>query len=149
MSSRPPSAESERKAWTKLLEETYRQFVEQGGPGPQDAASRTGKAGPGPHLHRPHGRRRSAWSTSSARSRTPIAEAKKAAGLKADEKVELLVLPQPRSFFEQLFGDESVTGDLDAVAPGLLGQTLRQVAAFQRLLAEPSLMLMPMRIELK
>ena len=35
-----------------------------------------------------------------------IALAKKAAGLKPDAEVELLILPQPKSVFEQLFGDE-------------------------------------------
>ena len=77
----------------------------QGGPGAEDGPQAAGGAGPGPRLHRPHGQEPTAWSTSWARSHDAIAEAKKAAGLKPDADVDLLILPRPKTVFEQLFGD--------------------------------------------
>jgi protease-4 len=77
-----------------------------------------------------------------------IAEAKKAAGLKPDEQVELLILPKPRSIFEQLFGGDSLSGELDAAAPELF-KTLRQAKLWRRLFAEPTLLWMPYGMRLR
>ena len=46
-----------------------------------------------------------------------IVAAKTAAGLKADAKVELMVLPEPKSIFEQLFGDPAATTDMESLLP--------------------------------
>ena len=43
--------------------------------------------------------------------------AKLAAGLKANTNVELLVLPEPKTIFEQLFGDSSAEDDAASPAP--------------------------------
>ena len=72
-----------------------------------------------------------------------------AAGLKADEEVELLLLPQPKTFFEQLFGgDSSVSSDLDSALPEFL-QPLRQAATWRRLLREKTLLWMPYRVQVR
>ena len=117
LSSTQPFTPEERKAWTELLEETYRQFVEQGRRGAQNALRQAGRAGPGPRLHRPDGARSWGWSTTWARSKDAMAAAKMAAGLKADAEVDLMVLPEPKSFFEQLFGDPSAAADFDSLLP--------------------------------
>ena len=49
-----------------------------------------------------------------------IVLAKKAAGLKADAEVELLILPQPKSVFEQLFGDGAVAPDMESSMPDVV-----------------------------
>ena len=46
-----------------------------------------------------------------------VAAAKMAAGLKADAEVDLLVLPEPKTFFEQLFGDPAAASDLESLLP--------------------------------
>jgi len=142
-----PFSESERKVWTRMLEETYRQFVGKAAQGRkmpyQDleklAQGRiyTGRMAQGLRLVDATGSLNDA-----------IAEAKKAAGFKPDDKVEVLVLPQPRSFFEALLGDQAMSGDLESLVPGLT-PVLRQVAELQRLFTSPVLMLMPMRIQLR
>lgn len=148
MSPLAPFSESERKAWTRLMEDIYRQFVSKAAQGRKMAFKDmdkvaqgriyTGAMAVGLHLVDGLGSLDDA-----------VAEAKKAAKLKADEKVEIMILPQPLSIFEQLFGDQATTGDLSEFAPGVLGKTLRQAALFERLLAEPVLTLMPMRVDLK
>ena len=148
MSSTAPFSESERKVWNKLLEETYRQFVGKAAQGRKMPAKDLEKVAQG-RIYTGRMAQAIRLVDGLGSLADAIAEAKKAAHLKADEKVEIMVLPQPRSFIEQLFGDQAMTGDLGALAPGLVGQTLRQAALFQRLLAEPVLTVMPMRIELK
>ncbi len=76
-----------------------------------------------------------------------IADAKKAAGLKPDEKVDLLILPRPKTVLEQLFGDPAASGRLGAA--GELIRTLSEVQLLRRLFSEPALTLMPYRVELK
>jgi protease-4 len=77
-----------------------------------------------------------------------ITEAKKAAGLKPDEDVELLILPQPRTIFEQLFEGSSLSTGLAAGSPELI-ETVRQGQLLRRLFAEPTLLWMPYAVELK
>jgi protease-4 len=147
MSSLTPFSESERKAWTRMLEETYNQFVGKAAQGRKmpfkdleklaQGRIYTGRMAQGLRLVDAVGSLQDA-----------IVEAKKAAGLKPDEKVEVMVLPQPRSFLEALFGDQAVSGEVESLAPGL-APMLRQVLELRQILAEPVLMLMPMRIELK
>jgi protease-4 len=147
MSSQSPFSESERKAWTRLLEETYRQFVGKAAQGRKMSYQDLEKLAQG-RIYTGRMAQRLRLVDGLGSLHDAIVEAKKAAGFKPDEKVEVLVLPQPRSFIEALLGEQAIGGDLESLAPGL-GQALRQVAQFQRLLSEPVLMLMPMRITIK
>jgi len=78
-----------------------------------------------------------------------IAEAKKLAGLKADADVDLLMLPQSKSFFEQfLGGDGPELDDFTAILPREL-KSLGNLKAWKQLLGSKVLMWMPYHIELK
>ncbi len=77
-----------------------------------------------------------------------IAAAKVAAGLKADAEVDLLILPEQKTFFEQLFGDPSATTDLDGLLPDGL-QILRQAAVLRQLLSARVLLWMPYRLDVE
>jgi protease-4 len=85
--------------------------------------------------------------------------AKRAGGVKEDDKVELMMLPKPTGIFESLFGDpndESTTriGDarigraVETVAPGST-QVLGEIETLRRLFAEPTLYMMPCRVDIK
>ena len=77
-----------------------------------------------------------------------IAAAKMAAGLKADAEVDLLVLPEPKSMFEQLFGDPSATDRLRlAVAGGL--KLCGKPKLLRQMLSERMLLWMPYSVQLK
>jgi protease-4 len=70
------------------------------------------------------------------------------AGKDPDQKPELLILPEPKSLFDQLFNSSSVS------LPRLHAQTieaelLHQARSLQQLFAEPALLLMPYRIEIR
>ncbi len=64
-----------------------------------------------------------------------VAEAKRLAGLKSDEKIDRLILPKPRSFFEELFGGPLMQSEakfIPSSATVVIGQLLGQYAASGR-----------------
>ena len=77
-----------------------------------------------------------------------IAAAKVAAGLKADADVDLLMLPEPKSMFEQLFGDPSATTDMESLLPECF-KVLRQARTLRQLLSERMLLWMPYDLQVK
>ena len=97
-----PFTDSERVVWKKMMDEVYRQFL---------AKSAAGRAMSVEQLEPLAGGR--VWTGRQAEAnglvdelgtlQDAIAATKQLAGLAADEKTELLILPQPKSLFEQLF----------------------------------------------
>jgi protease-4 len=144
-------SEGERKVWKAMMEDTYRQFTTKAAKGRKmDVAKLEGYAG---------GR---VWSGRQAEKiglvdeigtlRDALYAAKAAAGMGEDEKAELLVLPKPQSFFDELFGGAAagsgVKSSVEAVAPEM-SRTLRDVETLRRLLAEPGAFILPCRIEIR
>jgi protease-4 len=137
----------ERKAWTELLEETYHQFVAKAAKGRKmpyekldDLAQGrvyTGRMAKGLGLVDELGTLADA-----------VTAAKTAAGLKADADVEIMVLPKPKSIFEQLFGDPSASTDLDSLLPEGF-RILRQTKMLRELLSQRMLLWMPYGVEVK
>lgn len=77
-----------------------------------------------------------------------VAAAKKAAGVKADEKIELQILPKPKTLLEQLLEDPAAASGVEGMF-GELAKPLAQAALLRRLLAEPALTLMPYQIDIE
>jgi protease IV len=78
-----------------------------------------------------------------------IAEAKTAGGLKADADVDLLVLPEPKTLFEQFFGG---AGAAAAPLASLLPEgtnLLHQAETLRRMLSQGVLAWMPYTVEVK
>jgi len=136
----------QRKVWTTMLQEVYRQFVSKAAQGRKLSYGELEKLAQG-RVYTGRMAAANGLIDKVGTLRDAIAEAKKAAGLKADEKVELLILPKPKTIFEQLFGDPSVSTGLQAAAPELL-DTVRRTTVWRRLFAEPALLWMPYRVEL-
>ncbi len=78
-----------------------------------------------------------------------VAAARQAAGISEDEKVEILMLPRPRTLFEQLFEDPAAMTELRSLAPELTAPILARVALLRRLFAEPALVWMPFDIQVR
>ena len=142
--------ESERAAFQGMMEETYRQFTAKAAAGRNmDVAKLLKLAG---------GR---VWSGRQAQQKglvdqlgtlnDAVAIARQTAGIEADTETELLILPKPRSFLEQLLEGPSVTTKVGFTSPlkDLAGPWLADLALMQRLFAEPVLCWMPYRIEIK
>jgi protease IV len=150
-----PFTPSERDAWSKSMDDMYRQF--------------TTKAAEGRKIDLKHlqddlagGRvftgRLAVENKLVDRIGTlddAIAEAKSLAGLKAEEPVDRLNLPKPKTFFEALFGGSGPEERMKLAIPHLphqleeLGHTLGEVEQFSRLFARPAVLVLPYRLEMK
>jgi protease-4 len=146
-SSNQPFTPDERKALIEILSDTYGQFVSKAAQGRKMSRSRleelaqgrvyTGRMAKGLGLVDELGTLADA-----------VVEAKRAAGLKPDADVDLLILPQPKTIFEQLFGDSSLSGEMDSVMPEVM-KTLRQTRLWRQLLREPVLLWMPYGLKVR
>jgi protease-4 len=85
-----------------------------------------------------------------------VAEAKKLAGIADDEAVERLILPEPKSFFEELLMGPSVESsartmvkrEIGTAAPGLL-DLLGEATRLGKLFSEPAVTVMPFRVRIR
>jgi protease-4 len=77
-----------------------------------------------------------------------VAEVKTMAGVTPEQKIDIQVLPKPKSIFEQLFGDSSIEAEARMLAPELL-EAARMTATLRKLFAEPAIMLMPHVVRIK
>jgi len=151
-----PFSPSERESWVAMMEDIYGQFVGKAAQGRKMPRQKVEELAQG----RIYTGRMAVANGLVDRLGTlhdAVIEAKKAGGLGADEKVELLVLPKPRSFFEQLMGDPaslntslhvSLAEQLDLSLPEAR-RALRQLSVLKRLASEPTLLLMPCDIRVR
>jgi protease-4 len=77
-----------------------------------------------------------------------VTEAKVAAGMPADEKVEILNLPKPKSFLDQLLEGPSVESKLQSVAPELAALA-RKGAELRALFARPCATVLPFEVRFR
>ena len=81
-----------------------------------------------------------------------VEAARQLAGIAGDEKTELLILPKRKSFFDQMLEDSMydvrLRTTVDALAPNT-GKVLSELYILERLFAEPSVLMLPYRVEIK
>ncbi len=146
-----PFTDSERSVMLKMMRTTYRQFV--------------GRVAAGRKMTRRDLAPLAAgriWTGQQAKDsglvdrlgtlKDAVADVRRMAGIAEEEKVEILVLPKPRSLFEQLFGGSSTrlraAPAIDAVLPGA-SEYLGDLETLRQLFAEPSLLLLPYRVRIR
>ncbi|MBN1909817.1 MAG: signal peptide peptidase SppA [Pirellulales bacterium] len=147
-SSDQPFTPSERDAWVTSMKETYHQFVAKSAKGRKMKFDELEALAQG----RIYSGSMAADNGLVDRIGTlhdAIAQAKKMAGVKKGQKIEILVLPKPKSLFEELFGDPSASMSEEARTAAKLLGPLADVELLQRLFAEPILTIMPYRVEMK
>ncbi len=147
LSSAQPFTPEERKAWTELLQETYHQFVSKAAQGRKMPYDKLQELAQG-RVYTGRMAKKIGLIDELGTLHDAIAAAKVAAGLKADADVELLMLPEQKTFFEQLFGDPSATTDLESLLPEGL-QLLRQTVVLRQLLSARILLWMPYGVDVK
>src|SRR5208283_3404446 len=96
----------ERRIWTKLLEETYHDFVSKAATGRKMDYTRLEALAQG-RVYTGRQAKKLGLVDEVGTLSDAVAAAKKLAGLKPDADVEIEILPQPKSLFEQLFNGES------------------------------------------
>ncbi|MEN6558379.1 MAG: signal peptide peptidase SppA, partial [Thermoguttaceae bacterium] len=142
-----PFTPDERKAWTEVLEETYRQFVGKAAEGRKMPVEKLEQLAQG-RVYTGRMAKKLGLVDQLGTLSDAVTAAKLAAGLKSDADVELLVLPEPKTFFEQLFGDPSASTDLESLLPEGLA-LLRQTRLFRQLLSERVLLWMPYSVQIR
>jgi len=148
LSSTQPFTSDERKVFTQLLKETYHEFVSKAAQGRKMDVSKMEELAQG-RVYTGRQAKKLGLIDQIGTLEDAIAEAKKQAGLKPGTEVEIEILPQPKSFFEQLFnGEVADTGEFTTAVPELV-KTIRQAALWRKLLGERVLLWMPYHIELK
>jgi len=156
LDSMTPFSESQREAFKSLLADTYEQFTTKAAEGRKMELDQLEKLAGG-----------QVWTGRMAKAnglvdelgtlRDAVAEAKKQAGLPDDEKIEELVLPESRSFLEELLADadeEEPALRLDSLPLGKLlpaeAQAIgRKVSTLLRVFREPTAAMMPFDLEIK
>ena len=68
------------------------------------------------------------------------------AGMDPDDEPRLRILPKPKSFFEQMFEDASVSSPTAKALPVLVRRELAAIETLTTLFREPVLLLTPVRI---
>lgn len=142
-----PFTTAEREAWMKSMQDIYRQFTTKAAAGRklelkhlQDdlAGGRvyTGKMAVDNKLVDRLGTLDDA-----------VAEAKSLAGLKADEPIDRLELPKPKSIFETLFGGSATETRLPI--PKELVEQFARAETMRRLFTRPAVLVMPYEVKIK
>jgi protease-4 len=154
LSSETPFSDSEKAAWTAVMQDIYDQFLDKTLEGRKKAGKDLTRDGlvklAGGHV----------WTGRQAKANglvdelgtldDAVAAAKEMSGLAKDAKTELLLLPRPRTFLDML-----LEGKLDSRAaismslPPELFSKLRGLDALLQLRGEMAWAMMPYRIELK
>ena len=140
--------ESERTIWKTNMEDVYRQFTSKAAAGRKLSLEELEPLASG-----------RVWTGRQAKAHKlvdhlgtlheAIQAAKKAAKFGADEKAELLILPESQSFLEQLLGGGGGLPGFTTPASHPWLRNIRDVEAVRSLFAEPSLLMLPYRINIR
>ena len=148
LSSTQPFTPDERKVWMELLQQTYHDFVSKAAAGRKMDYHRLDELAQG-RVYTGRQAKKLRLVDEIGTLHDAIAEAKRLAGLKPGADVEIEVLPEPKSIFEQLFsGDDAGASTLAAAMPEV-AKTLRQAALWRQLLGAKVFLWMPYRIDVK
>jgi protease-4 len=139
----------ERRAWTDMLQEVYRQFVGKAAKGRKMSYEKLEELAQG-RVYSGQMAKKIGLVDELGTLNDAIVAAKTAAGLKPDADVDLLILPEPKTIFEQLFGDSGTDAETDAktILPAAI-DILVQIKTIRQFFSEPVLLWMPYRIDIK
>jgi protease-4 len=147
LSANQPFAPEERKVLVATLEETYRQFVGKAAEGRKMTYNQLEALAQG-RVYSGATAKKLGLVDELGTLDDAVTAAKVAAGLKPDADVELMVLPEPKSFFEQLFGGSSADSELESLLPVEL-RILQQAKILRRMLSQRILAWMPFDVKIK
>lgn len=146
-SSNQPFSPEERKVCISIMEETYHQFVSKAAEGRNMTYDKLQELAQG-RVYTGLTAKKLGLVDELGTLEDAIVAAKVAAGLKPDAEVELLMLPEKKTFFQQLFGDPTASSDVESLMPELF-QLLRKTKLIRQLLSERTLMWMPYEVKIK
>ncbi len=139
----------ERRIWTDLLQEVYHQFVDKAAKGRKMSYEKLEQLAQG-RVYSGQTAKKIGLVDELGTLSDAIVAAKTAAGLKPDADVDLLILPEPKTIFEQIFGDNDPDAEADAktILPKTI-EALVPLKTIRQFFSEPALLWMPFRIDIK
>jgi protease-4 len=147
-----PFSDSEKAALKRLMEDTYRQFTSKAAEGRKMKLERLEELAQG-KVYTGRQAKDNGLVDELGTLREAIAAAKQAAGIAADQKLELMVLPQPKSFFEQMLGGPSIDSKaLESRLQQLLPEFSHQMAdleVMRRIFSQPVNTVLPYRVDIR
>lgn len=147
LSSGQPFTPGERKVWLELLEDTYHQFVSKAAEGRKMKYEQLEALAQG-RVYTGMTAKKLGLVDELGTLQDAIVAAKVAAGLKPDADVDVLTLPEAKSFFEQLLGDPSTSTDAESLlAEGI--HLLQQSKMLRQMLSQRILTWMPFEVQVK
>ena len=114
-----PFSASEREAWHRMMKDTYHQFTAKAAEGRKMDADKLEKLAQG-RIFTGRMAVENGLVDKLGTLTDAVAEAKTMAGLKADEKIDLQLLPKPKNFFEQLFDGSTADSEVHSAAQSLV-----------------------------
>ncbi len=155
MSSDEPYTASEREVLTRLMHDIYKQFTDKAALGRNMDVTQLENLAGG-RLYSGQMAKQVKLVDELGTLDEAVADTKRLAGLKEDEKVERLYLPKPKTFLEQLMGGSLTESETKAFAarsinlfaPDLMPH-LETAETLRRLFAEPAVLVMPYSVQVR
>jgi len=151
LSAEAPFSDSERKVWQKMLDEVYRQFTTKAAEGRKMDVKKLDGLAQG-RVFTGRQAKKNGLVDELGTLEDAVQAARKLAGITASQKTELLILPKPTSFFDQLFGGPDASAAFGKAAGQIAPDVARHVgdiATIRRLFAEPAVLILPYRVEIR
>jgi protease-4 len=149
-------SKSEREVIEKMMKDIYEQFTSKAAKGRGLDKAELEKLAGG-QVYTGRVAKRNGLVDEIGTLRDAIQAAKRLAGINADDKVEIKVLPEPKNPFEALFGADmdaekearlSLAAAVGSLAPELRG-ALQHAAQMRQIMREPVALMMPYWFEIK
>lgn len=139
----------QRRAWMEMLGDTYHQFVSKAAKGRNMSYEKLDELAQG-RVYTGRMAKKIGLVDEIGTLDDAITAAKVAAGLKPDADVDILILPRPKSIFEQLFSDPASDVETDAKIALPMGIDIPgQIKTIRQFFSEPVMMWMPFKVEIK
>jgi protease-4 len=148
MSSEEPFSDSEKEAVTRIMKDCYRQFTEKAAQG-RNLELKTLESLAGGRLYTGRMAKQCKLVDEIGTLEDAVADTKRLAGLKADDKTEWLILPKPRSFLEGLLSGRPLLSSQAKALVGEVAPVIKQAMTTANLFKEPAVLVMPYRVEVK
>lgn len=142
-----PFSDSERAAWQQMMNETYRLFTTKAAEGRKKTVDEILQLAGG-RVFSGRQAKANGLVDELGTLRDAIAEAQRLGGMESKDTPDLLILPEQKSFFEQLMEGDSVATPRVEV-PLIPQAAFEHLKVVEQLFAEPSVLLMPCRIEIQ
>ncbi|HEY3394342.1 MAG TPA: signal peptide peptidase SppA [Lacipirellulaceae bacterium] len=148
-----PFTDSQRAVVTEFMEDIYRQFTTKAAEGRKMPVEKLRELAGG-RVYTGLQAKENGLVDELGTLHDAIAEAKKLAGLDADDNVRIEVLPEPTSVFETLFGDVDqeeevrIGRGLENIAPEMV-ELARRAYALRAVFDQPAALVMPFELDIQ